>query len=186
MYIDEELLTDKPYTYGMYPNKIGGMSTGMDCLNQFRKLIKQRDVKTFLEIGTFDGIIISVLAEENPDVIFHVIDPFMSGHNTSGGHFDCFLCNNFHNKNIYLHRKTSMEALSNIVTKFDMAFIDGDHSYEGVKFDAEAVNNLMNPNGLIAFHDYDHLDVKRAVDEFCSSKDLKLYQEGPIVACVKP
>jgi hypothetical protein len=33
-------------------------------------------------------------------------------------------------------------------------FIDGDHTYEGVKRDIELYFPLLKPNGLILFHDY--------------------------------
>lgn len=38
---------------------------------------------------------------------------------------------------------------------FDGAFVDGDHSQEGVLFDAEQCLRLVKPGGWIAFHDYD-------------------------------
>lgn len=37
--------------------------------------------------------------------------------------------------------------------KLDFLFIDGDHSYEGVKQDFETYSSLVTKNGLIAFHD---------------------------------
>lgn len=37
--------------------------------------------------------------------------------------------------------------------KLDFLFIDGDHSYEGVKSDFENYRNLVNKGGIIAFHD---------------------------------
>ena len=37
--------------------------------------------------------------------------------------------------------------------KIDFLFIDGDHSYEGVKLDFETYLPLVNPGGIIAFHD---------------------------------
>ncbi|MEM7548225.1 MAG: class I SAM-dependent methyltransferase [Bacteroidota bacterium] len=37
--------------------------------------------------------------------------------------------------------------------KIDFAFIDGDHSYEGVKQDFEMYSTLVRPGGLVAFHD---------------------------------
>ena len=37
--------------------------------------------------------------------------------------------------------------------KIDFLFIDGDHSYEGVKMDYEMYGDLVRPGGLIAFHD---------------------------------
>lgn len=36
---------------------------------------------------------------------------------------------------------------------FDFAFIDGDHTYEGVKQDFEMYGALVRPGGLVAFHD---------------------------------
>jgi cephalosporin hydroxylase len=35
----------------------------------------------------------------------------------------------------------------------DVLFIDGDHTYEGVKKDHDAYRHLVRPGGLIAFHD---------------------------------
>ena len=37
--------------------------------------------------------------------------------------------------------------------KFDFAFIDGDHTYAGVKQDFEMYGQLVRPGGLVAFHD---------------------------------
>jgi cephalosporin hydroxylase len=37
--------------------------------------------------------------------------------------------------------------------KLDFLFIDGDHSYKGVKLDFEDYKGFVRPGGLIAFHD---------------------------------
>ena len=37
--------------------------------------------------------------------------------------------------------------------KLDFLFIDGDHSYNGVKLDFEMYAPMVRENGLIAFHD---------------------------------
>jgi len=37
--------------------------------------------------------------------------------------------------------------------KIDFLFIDGDHTYEGVKPDFENYSKLVRPGGIIAFHD---------------------------------
>jgi predicted O-methyltransferase YrrM len=39
--------------------------------------------------------------------------------------------------------------------KFDLIFIDGDHSYEGVKSDFEIYVSLLTERGCIIFHDID-------------------------------
>ena len=37
--------------------------------------------------------------------------------------------------------------------KIDFLFIDGDHTYQGVKKDFEMYSPLVSENGIIAFHD---------------------------------
>lgn len=49
---------------------------------------------------------------------------------------------------------------------FDLALIDGDHSYEGALADAEAVLPRLAPGGRIAFHDAHFDQVERAIDDF--------------------
>jgi predicted O-methyltransferase YrrM len=39
-------------------------------------------------------------------------------------------------------------------SRFDLIFIDGDHSAEAVAFDALWARHLVTPGGVIAFHDY--------------------------------
>jgi predicted O-methyltransferase YrrM len=43
----------------------------------------------------------------------------------------------------------------------DALFIDGDHSYEGVKMDFETYGPLVGEGGIIAFHDIVHSEVAR-------------------------
>lgn len=83
------------------------------------------------------------------------------------------------NPNIIIIRKTSgniMDADIEPMT-LDMIYIDGDHSYEGVKNDLMLALKLVKKGGWICGHDYsmnyaktnNHYDfgVKKAVDEFC-------------------
>lgn len=50
---------------------------------------------------------------------------------------------------------------------FDFAFIDGCHAYNYVKSDTEKVMSVMQPGGVIVWHDYGMMEaVSRAVDEF--------------------
>lgn len=60
---------------------------------------------------------------------------------------------------------------------FDFLFIDGDHSYEGVKRDYEMYSRLVRKGGLIAFHDIcEHpvesgCEVKKFWDELVGEKE---------------
>jgi predicted O-methyltransferase YrrM len=53
------------------------------------------------------------------------------------------------------HHQATYEALSRILAGrlVDLLFIDGDHSYEGVKTDFELYLPLVAPTGVIGLHD---------------------------------
>lgn len=63
----------------------------------------------------------------------------------------------------------------------DMAYIDGDHEYSGVKRDIEAVLPKMKPDGVLIFNDYTvwsatsmfHCGVARAVHELVLAQPWK-------------
>ena len=48
---------------------------------------------------------------------------------------------------------TSAEAAKSWTTKIDLLFIDGDHSFEGVRTDFELFRSWLAPNALVVFHD---------------------------------
>jgi predicted O-methyltransferase YrrM len=56
---------------------------------------------------------------------------------------------------------------------FDGAFMDGDHSREGVLSDAAQALRLVRPGGWLAFHDWDEdtcPEVRPAIEEFFGDK----------------
>ena len=71
---------------------------------------------------------------------------------------------------------------------FDMIYIDGDHSYEGVKKDLEVAYAKVRSSGWIMGHDYEinpvkaknvyDFGVKRAVDEFCVTRKVRITAKG--------
>ena len=53
------------------------------------------------------------------------------------------------------HAQETFDKLKSILgdRKIDYLFIDGDHTYEGVKVDFEKYRQLLAPNSLVGFHD---------------------------------
>jgi hypothetical protein len=90
---------------------------------------------------------------------------------------------------ILLLRGTSQELLSYFAPEsFDAIYIDGDHSYEGVKRDLQIAWRIVKDGGYICGHDYEtnpektknyyDFGVKRAVDEFCKEKGVSICAKG--------
>ena len=53
------------------------------------------------------------------------------------------------------HKEATLKTIEEILNgdKLDFLFIDGDHSYEGIKQDFEMYSVLVNEGGIIALHD---------------------------------
>jgi predicted O-methyltransferase YrrM len=129
-----------------------------------------RDRIRFLEIGSYDGVFVSLLAEDNPKKTFYVIDPFHEGENTAGGYFEYFQHNTEKFSNIVLHKGTNVDSPWRD-PMFDMCFIDGDHGYEWTSADLMYAWSVVKPGGFICIHDYiTFTEVKRAVDDFVRSR----------------
>ena len=81
--------------------------------------------------------------------------------NGVGGPNDLDNEESFYRKNFYPRfiKSTSVEAYYDFFVrqdiKIDVLWIDGDHSYEGVKTDFELYSNIMNDKGIIIIHDTD-------------------------------
>lgn len=76
--------------------------------------------------------------------------------------------------------KDSVEAAKEFADGyFDYVYIDGDHTYEGVKRDLEAWFSKVKKNGIFAGHDYIgfKIGLRKAVDEFTKEKGLSLMIE---------
>jgi len=70
-------------------------------------------------------------------------------------------------------KSTSVDAYYDFFVKqdiqIDFLFIDGDHSYEGVKTDFDLYSNILSDRGIIAIHDTD----KEYEKAFIISEDAK-------------
>jgi hypothetical protein len=85
------------------------------------------------------------------------------------------------------HKIETIDSVKKILgdNKLDLLFIDGDHSYEGVKLDYEMYSELVKDNGYIAFHDVHrskfHEDhgcfVHDFWDEISNNKETKVFYD---------
>jgi len=83
------------------------------------------------------------------------------------------------------HEKSTLENVQSQLggRQIDFLFIDGDHTYEGVKKDWEMYGPLVRPGGLVAFHDvagnYETTQVKKLWDEIKPGYRYREYAVHP-------
>ena len=132
-----------------------------------------------IEIGAWKGKSASYMGVEivnkNRKINFHVIDTFKG----SAEHTPDETKNLYYEyqKNtlglpIFTHKTDSLDIslLARFNSACHFAFIDASHKYTDVVNDITAWWNCIVKGGILAGHDYDWADVKKAVDEFFSGK----------------
>lgn len=73
------------------------------------------------------------------------------------------------------HAPRVREQLLPYAGRVDFAFVDGDHSYRGLRKDIFLTKELLKVGGIMALHDTAAVgDLKRIFDELLYSKDFKL------------
>jgi predicted O-methyltransferase YrrM len=130
---------------------------------ELAELVNTHNCGCILEIGTFRGgtlFVLSRLADADATIIS--VDYHFS---LRGKFWRIFQNPLFHRlirrgQHLFLLRRNSHkpDTLAKILEilkgrKLDLLFIDGDHSYEGVRKDFEMYMPLVRSGGLVAFHD---------------------------------
>jgi predicted O-methyltransferase YrrM len=130
---------------------------------ELAKMVKAQQCKYIMEIGTYRGgtlFVFSQLADPHATVIS--LDFHFSFLGKVYGALQKPLLRKFvrNGKSLFLLRQDSHlpeteQVVRNILkdNELDFLFIDGDHTYEGVRADFTMYSPLVREGGLIAFHD---------------------------------
>ena len=132
-------------------------------LDSMLRFIQDKPLKTIVEIGTARGGVLYALCQLAPeDALIVSVDlpngPFGSGFVvTDDQTFQSFArgSQQLHFLRKDSHRPSTKKELLKILDgkKIDFLFIDGDHTYPGVKADWEMYSPLVRKGGIVAFHD---------------------------------
>ncbi len=126
-------------------------------LNERTSMLKYvKEAKAIAEIGVFEGFNTREFALHSPaDTVVYAIDPFFKG--ALGISYGKLIAlNNWKKKKINkikLIQGFSADVSGFINEPLDFVFVDGDHTYDGVKKDFELYGEKLSDNGTIAFHD---------------------------------
>ena len=125
-------------------------------------LVRSMKPQVCVEIGSARGksaCFIGLALKRNGQGKLYAIDPHMRTNWNDVASVDThpLIIKNLHTAGVtdYVEivRKTSAEAVKNWKPEIDVLFIDGDHSYEGVKADWDRFLPFMKPFGAVIFHD---------------------------------
>lgn len=127
------------------------------------------------EIGVFRGEFSQVLLRKFAPSVLHLFDLDLKRHKIAE-HFARLIATG----QVQLHEGDSSTGIAALPLEyFDLIYIDGDHSYEGVVKDIQASVPRLVPGGYLVFNDYTfwspcenmQYGIMQAVNEFCRRED---------------
>jgi predicted O-methyltransferase YrrM len=155
--------------------------------------VRRLDPRTVVEIGTsMGGTLYLWTRVARPDAVIVSID--LPGGRFGGGYsplrtpiYRRFARDRqkLHLMRADSHENSTLEHVKWLLGggPIDFLFIDGDHTYEGVKSDWEMYAPLVRPGGLVAFHDvagdYETTQVKKFWDEIKADHRHREYMVHP-------
>ena len=176
-------------------------------IKKFAEFYHDLNCKNILEIGTLYGGNFYLLCKLSNikgkkitiDYPFYPEqDKTMIERNTSN-EIDKFADNVYILKNDS-HNSETIEKVKEILNgeELDFIFIDGDHTYEGVKQDYEQYKPFLKDGGYIAFHDITDTDINRTLgnqvnklwNELPNDNKIEFNEHGPymgigVIQCFK-
>lgn len=171
---------------------------------QLLTLLKKEKPKNLLEIGTASGgslFLFTRTAPENAVLISIDLPGGLYGGGYSKLKIPLYKSFRLPNQTLFLirassHDKSTLNQLKRILNgkSLDFLFIDGDHSYKGVKMDFEMYTPLVKKKGIVALHDiaysppeisevykfWDEIKKNYEYKEFVEKRDKKGYGIGII------
>jgi predicted O-methyltransferase YrrM len=151
----QEFSQDDPVSYGIQSQM--SVNERFQLYYALRQLLTQTSLPLrFLEIGSFAGssllLTVRALKRMTPNLEGFAIDP--------GGHPQLSKVIEYLQGDVTHLRMFSHQAVPQLKQKFSdgnlptFMFIDGDHTYEGVKQDIKNYFEFLAPDGVMLFHDY--------------------------------
>lgn len=149
-------------------------------------------VSSILEVGTYEGVTASLIADRCPNSTIVSIDPFIDHDDKDPRRrkgverLGNWRKNQRPNQFLWVGDLASFYALS--PRFFDVVLVDGAHHFEGVLADLEIASLLTAPRGVIAAHDYrdpDWTEVTRAIEQFVQSTSWRIVRHVESLAILQ-
>jgi len=142
---------------------VDGLLTGREAI-LLHDLAKEAGGGCIVEIGSFHGrstVALAMGSQTGQKAPVYAVDPYLQFVGPLGGafgpHDKARLLQNLimtgTAASVWLVHLPSIQAARGWQDPIALLWIDGDHTYEGVKADFEAWAPLVIPGGIVAFHD---------------------------------
>lgn len=115
------------------------------------------NINSAVEIGVFEGFnTLNIARSMSNSGKLHAIDPFLKGR--LGICYGELISEKYIERaglksKVNFIKKYSFDADKDVLADVEFIFIDGDHSFEGIKKDWEIWSEKIKVNGVIALHD---------------------------------
>jgi predicted O-methyltransferase YrrM len=115
------------------------------------------NVRTAVEIGSYEGVSAAVIAQNmNAAGKLYCVDPWRTVKGKASPSFEIFkrsLNRKGCSSKIEVLRGTSGAMRGALPAEFDFIFVDGDHSWNGIKQDWDIVCAKLRAGGVVCLHD---------------------------------
>ncbi|KKS13833.1 hypothetical protein A2617_00270 [Candidatus Daviesbacteria bacterium RIFOXYD1_FULL_41_10] len=144
---------------------------------ELAKYFAELGLKTGAEVGVYKGAYSVELCKANPGLKLYCIDSWGIGKKNQGLYKKIY---DYAQRRLSIFGATLIKDLSmDAVKKFDdnsldFVYIDAEHVYEESNQDIREWAKKVRPGGIVSGHDYDWVDVGKAVNEYVSKHKYKL------------
>jgi predicted O-methyltransferase YrrM len=131
-----------------------------------------------IEIGSYVGESTMIFADRFKEVVS--VDPYINDYDLEDAAclfapfdkvYEQFVRNTLPISNIKSIRETSKNAFSILKDQqWDMVYIDGLHTLEGVSYDIANYKTIIKPGGFVCGHDYGWGNVRHAIGQLLDDK----------------
>jgi predicted O-methyltransferase YrrM len=151
-----------------------GLVDMIDWINTIRPTSEMR----IIEIGSYVGESTMIFADRFKEVVS--VDPYINDYDLEDAAclfapfdkvYEQFVRNTLPISNIKSIRETSKNAFSILKDQqWDMVYIDGLHTLEGVSYDIANYKTIIKPGGFVCGHDYGWGNVRHAIGQLLDDK----------------
>jgi predicted O-methyltransferase YrrM len=149
----------------------------IDMINWIDSIRPTKEMR-IIEIGSYIGESTMIFADRFKEVVS--VDPYINDYDLEDAAcsfapfdkvYEQFVKNTLSVPNIKSIRETSENAFSILKDQqWDMVYIDGLHTLEGVSYDIAHYKTIIKPGGFVCGHDYGWGNVRHAIGQLLDDK----------------